>query len=612
MRFATLRVTPLSAVAVFLLVVIGVCFGELAVASSTLTTALSSHVLSLTLSGAGAGSNWPTSTNALSTVTSTVNSTVCSGLSSGVSHCNAFLIRVSETTLGLQLSIVTSTALAGNSTYYLLSQWVHGNSTTISTTLTRLTSACATALGTSLSSLEVATGAYAVPCRNSDTYSYLPACAPAEVPVTTVYILAPSSDLQVYFSAYLCGLTATETCRKSIVVQFPSETSPYTVVNITGLPKALEAVLAYVADVRAGFAGMPQAVGPAVGSTTAAVTARAVELRYRGMHAVLFSTNEKTRIYSSTTRMTIECHASFGYWALVFIAILPLCAILFRYVWFRGRQRSKIQERRRVVDDEMRIMQGCTNPADAPGAESGPPPGFDASVTGIGSTTPQWVMNANGNYYDANAADDNAVAQADAATHQMYVTPDTGETHQYVVDGASDAGGAVATAASQPSQQTGNATDDNAIYQTYVNPETGETYQYTTGATAAGQEQGQAAEASVAQGAQNTAAGDSYQTYVDPSTGETYQYTQVDADAGAREYQYVDSVTGETYQYANPNAAGVYEYVDPTTGETYQYTAEAGENNSTAAGQEHGAAGTGNVYVDPQREEMYEYEAPQK
>ncbi|CAC9534996.1 conserved hypothetical protein [Leishmania infantum JPCM5] len=612
MRFATLRVTPLPAVAFFLLVVIGVCFGELPVASSALTTALSSHVLNVTLSGAGAGSNWPTTTNALSAITPTVNATVCSALPSGVSHCDAFLIRVSETTLGLQLSIVTSTALAGNSTYYLLSQWVHGNSTSISTTLARLTSACATALGTSLSSLAVTTGAYAVPCRNSETYSYLPACAAAEVPVTTVYILAPSSDLQAYFVAYLCGPTPTETCRNSIVVQLPSELSPYTFVSIKGLPKALEAVLAYVADVRAGFAGMPQAVGPRVGNTAAAVTARAVELRYRGMHAVLFSTNEKTRIYSSTTRMTIECHASFGYWALVFIAIFPLCAILFRYVWFRGRQRSKKQERRRVVADEMRIMQGCTNPADAPGAGRGPPPGFDTSVAGIGSTKQQWVTDASRNYYDSNAADDNAAAQADAAAHQMYMTPDTGEAHQYVVDDASGAGGAAATAASQPSQQTGNVAGDNAIYQTYVNPETGETYQYTIGATAAGQEQGQTAEASVAEGAQDTAAGDGYQTYVDPSTGETYQYTQINADAAARKYQYVDPVTGTTYQYANPNAAGVYEYVDPTTGETYQYTAEAGENNSTAAEQGHGAAATGNVYVDPQRGEMYRYEAPQQ
>ncbi|GET92075.1 hypothetical protein, conserved [Leishmania tarentolae] len=606
MRFVALRVAPLPMVALFLLLA-SAYFAELTGASATLTTALSSHVLNATLSGAGEGSNWPVTTIALRAIAPTVNSTVCSDLPPGVIHCEAFLIRESEITLGLQLSIVTSTALSGNSTYYLLSQWVDGKSETVSTILNRLTTACATALSTSLSSLAVTTGTYTVPCRNSETYSYLPACAEGEDSVTTVYILEPSSDLQAYFSAYLCVPNLTETCAKRIVVESPSDSLQYTVVTFKGLPKALEAVLAYVADVRAIFTGLPQNVGPSVGDPTTAVTAKAVELRHRGMHAVLFSTNESMRMYSPTTRMTIRCNAVYAYWSLAFIAVLPLCAILFRYAWFRGRQQSKKTERRRIVADEMRIIQGYTNPAAPQGAGSGPPPGFEVSAAVVSDTTSQWVTDMDHNFYNLNAA-----AQTDDATRQNYVDPDTGAVDHYAVDDANIAGGAAA-AASQASQQTDNATNKNVIYQAQGDHETGEAYQYPAGTSEAAPEQVQAADVSIAEDAQDATAGGDYQTYIDPNTGEMYQYAEVDANVEAGEYQYVDQAAGNTYQYTNPNAAAVYEYVDPTTGETYQYTAETRESDdAAAAAQWQGAATPGNVYVDPHSGEMYQCDVPQQ
>ncbi|CAJ1035706.1 hypothetical protein Q4I30_007220 [Leishmania utingensis] len=604
MRYAThrpagmrSRVTPLSAVALVLLIVLGACSGELTVASSTVATALTSHVLNITLSEADGGPKWPATTAALAVLTPTVNNTVCSSFTVGVSHCYAFLVRVSNTTLALQLSVVTLTAFAGNFTYYQLLQWADSNSMAISTVLTRLTSACATVLGTPLTSLDVSAGVYTVPCRTSNTYFYLPACAAAEVPVTTVYILSPSSDVKAYFSAYLCGPIPTMVCSMSIDVHAPSITSQYTVVEMTGLPNALEAVLAYVADVRASFLGSPQRVGPPVGNPALRITAKAVELRNRGMHAVLFSTSESNRSHT-ITRVKLECPASFSYWALVLIAILPVCAILFRYMWYRGRQWAKKQERRRIMDDEMHNMQRYMTSGDAQGTENGPPPGFDTSAAGISNTTPVWAMDANGSYYDANIA-----AQAEAGTPQTYVDPNTAETYQYVDDGAYSAGGAVATAAAaapQASQQPSSTTGDNAIYETYADPKRGEMYQYTTDATTADQEQRQTSEFHAAEDAEDAAPNDGYQTNLDPNTVEAYQYTTADADADASGYQYGGPETGETY-----------EYVDQTTGETYQYATQAGENNDEAAEQGYDAAGTGNVYVDPNTGEAYQYETPQ-
>ncbi|KAG5469959.1 hypothetical protein CUR178_02101 [Leishmania enriettii] len=583
MRLATCRLTAmqsrmarLSAITFFLLFGLGSCLGKLDVASSTMTGALTSHTLNATLDGAGPGSNWPGNTSELSAVASVVNETVCKSMFPWVSQCHAFLMRVSETTLGLQLSSTTSGTRSGYATYDLLSQWADKSSTVPSVLLADLRSACSEALGTTLSGLTVAASAYTVPCRSTRTYSYLPACAPAEVPVTTVYILQPSSNVKAYFSAYLCGPKATTACTDRIVVQLPSESSLYTVVTIAGLSKALEAVLAYVADVRAAFEGSPQAVGPQMGNPSAGVTATAVALRYSDVYAVLFSTSENYRTFSPATRMTLECQASFAYWALVLIAVLPLSAILFRYVWYQGRYRAKKQERRRIVDDEMHIIQGYMNPGDAQRAGNGPPPGFDASATGISSATPNWVMDANGNYYDANAA-----ADAGAVGNQTNVGPSTDEAYQYVPEDANRSGGpeavAAATAASEAPQQSSNGMSDNAIYQTYVDPETGETYQYPTNATSIGQGQGEPVEGPAAEHAGGDVVSSDYQSYVVPNTGDEHQYTRMDADAPSSGYQYVDPATGETYQYVDANAEGTYEYVDPATGETYQYLAEAGE-----------------------------------
>ncbi|KAG5493751.1 hypothetical protein JIQ42_02126 [Leishmania sp. Namibia] len=605
------RVARLSAITFFLLFGLGTCLGKLDVASSTMTGALTSHTLSAALGGAGQGSNWPMTTSELSAIASTVNETVCESMLAWVNQCHAFLMRVSETTLGLQLSLTTSSTLSGYAIYDLLSQWADKSSTAPSVLLAELRSVCSKALGTTLSSLTVAASAYTVPCRSTRTYSYLPACAPAEVSVTTVYILQPSSNVKAYFSAYLCGPEATTACTDRIVVQLPSGSSLYTVVTITGLPKALEAVLAYVADVRAAFEGSPQAVSPKVGNPSAGVTASAVALRYSGMYAVLFSTSENDRTYSPATRVTFECQASFAYWALVLIAVLPLSAILFRYVWYQGRYRAKKQERRRVVDDEMRIIQGYMNPGDAQRAGNGPPPGFDASATGISSATPKWVMDANGNYYDANAA-----ADAGAVGNQTNVGPSTDEAYQYVAEDAHRSGGpeavAAATVASQAPQQSGNGMGDKAIYQTYVDPETGETYQYPTNATATGQGQGESAEGPAAEHAGGDVVSNGYQTYVVPSTGDAYQYTTMDADAPSSGYQYVDPATGETYQYADANAESTYEYVDPATGETYQYPAEAAESNNEATGRGFDAADTGNIYADPNTRVTYQYDTLQR
>ncbi|KAK7196486.1 hypothetical protein NESM_000586100 [Novymonas esmeraldas] len=577
--------TVRRALCLVLLLVLSTCICVPATASATAATALSSHVLNLTLSGAGTGSNWPATSAELSAVTSAVNTTVCGAVPAGVDYCNAFLMRASAATLGLQLGVNTLNTSTGNATYYLLSQWVDSNSTAVAPMLASLSAACATVLGTTLTPLTFTGGVYTVPCRGALTYSYLPRCAAAEVPATTAYILAPSSDVRPYFSTILCGAAASAACSSAIVVQAPSGSSPYTVVTITGLSKALEAVLAYVADVRAGFVGAAQAIGPSVGSATAGVTAQEVQLRYGGMRAVLFSKQENNRTYSPTTRVTLECQASAGYWAFALIAILPLGAILLRYVWHRGRHRAKKQARRRIVEDETRIMQGYANAADARGVSTAPPPpGVDTSATGLSNAAPQWVMDENGNYYDANTA----AAPADAGATQTYVDPNTGETYQYTVE---DPNTTVATAdarASQRQPRSATAGDSAAALQTYVDPNTGETYQYVA-ADAAAAESG--AEQAVDEQDAGDAAADGYQTYVDPETGETYQYTTAQ-DAGD----------------ATAAADGYQTYVDPETGETYQYTTADG---GAEAAQEDDAAADGGVYVDPNTGETYQYEAPQ-
>ncbi|KAG5495283.1 hypothetical protein JKF63_02349 [Porcisia hertigi] len=568
------HVTPLSVVAFFLVWGLSVCCCESAFANSSISTPLSSHALRVTLSEAGPGSNWPKTTDGLGAIRSVVANTVCGALPDGVSNCNAFLIRASDTTLGLQLSTNTLTLAAGHATYSLLSQWVSGKSTSIDKMLNTLRAACEEALSASLSTLIFSTGTYTVPCRGSQTYTYLHACKMTEVPVTTAYILEPSDNVKGYFSAYLCNSTGTSTCTDAIVVAPPSVSSEYTVVTITGLSKGLEAVLAFVAAVRAEFVGAPQAVGPSTGISRSGISAREVQLRYDGMHAVLFSTNENNRVHSNTPTVNIECQASMGYWAFSLIGLLPLCGILFCCAWYRGRRNAKEQERRRVVADEMRIMQGFSNPNDAQAAEKGPPPGFDTSITSMRNTEPRWVTDANGYYYDLNTT-----TQADAESYETYVDPNTSERYMYIVNNANGTGEATA---SQELQQHSYTTEKNTMHQTYLHPETGETYQYTTDATEAGQREEQAAEAPAAENTGDAAASGDYQTYVDPNTRETYQYATEEADAAINGYQYVDLATGETYQYVNvPNGEAADQghdvvtannvYVDPNTGEMYQY-----------------------------------------
>ncbi|KPI86577.1 hypothetical protein ABL78_4352 [Leptomonas seymouri] len=581
------------------------------VAQVEVETPLTLHVLNVTLNAAG----WPTDAAALdsyvSGLTADVTATICGSLPSTVSKCTAFMTSVSATASPVQVAIQASAQSdsygAGRDTYKLFSQWAAG---------AHLFSLSAVA--GSLPAPSYSSGKYTAPCRGALSYSFLPVCSHTETQVTTVYVKATSTALESAFLSHLCPTTSTATCTARVAVTRAADN--YQIVEITGTPKGLEAVLAFVADARASYLGLSSASnavpGEKIGDRNRQLGVTAVELHYNNVRATLFTTTENQRTYMASANMSVQCEASYNMWAIAFVAVPFLVIGLFRYVWHRGRHRAKKHERRRIVEDETRIMQGYTNPADTQAVETAPPPGVDTSAL-----APQWRMDENGNYYDANAG--GAVTAIDAAVgngalsntgggngtaYHTWVDPETGETYQYVVDNA----GAAASAADDGAQQaaTGAGEDPNAVYQTYVDPETGETYQYVV-------DNAGAAASAADDGAQQTATGAGedpnavYQTYVDPETGETYQYavdpagggTQdehvadaVTEAAGADDYQtYVDPNTGEAYQYsvlANDAVADgqQYEYVDPNTGEVFPYDASA------AAG---GNGTAGNTYVDP-------------
>ncbi|KPA84445.1 hypothetical protein ABB37_02412 [Leptomonas pyrrhocoris] len=633
MRNALLH-TGVAALLSFFLLLISANTGS---AATSVATPLSTHVLNITLDAAG----WPTDAAALDTyvagLASQVSTTVCGSLPSTVSNCTAFMMAVSATSspvkVAVQVSVLTASYGAGNGTYTLLSQWAAGKN------LFSLP-----AISGTLPTPSYSTGSYTVPCRGAQSYAFLPACAPSETPHTIVYVQTTSTALQSTFLSYLCPTSAPTPCAASVTVT--SSTDSYQVVNITGTSRGLEAVLAFVADARASYLG-PSATtnvvpGETTGDSSKHLGVTAVELRYRAVRATLFSANENQRTYMTSAHLSLQCESSYNLWAIAFVVIPFLAIGLFRYIWYRGRHRSKKHERRRIVADETRIMQGYTNPADAPATEAAPPPGVDTSAL-----APQWAMDENGNYYDANAAgaaNGNDVPPAtrgvDSVTYQTWVDPETGETYQYAV-ASSAAGAATGADATQQQQQPEAGGEGDVTYQTYVDPETGETYQYAVDSSTAGaaadeaQDQSQAAQ-------QSGDAGVTHQMYVDPDTGETYQYA-VDkatggasaANAGAQQtaeagggdgsvsYQtYVDPETGETYQYAvDPANArtqdepvaqtaveaattdGYQTYVDPETGETHQYS------TADNAGGADGADGQQYEYVDPNTGETYRYDA---
>jgi hypothetical protein len=618
--------------AALLVLALAVCCTRATFAKVQVSTPLSTHVLNVTLNAPG----WPTDGTALSnyvsSLTTRVNATICGSLPSTVTQCGAFMMAVSSSSsrvqVAVQASAHTASYSAGNETYTLFSQWAAG------TNLFSLS-----ALAGTLSTPTFSSGTYTVPCRGTQTYAFLPACAAAETPSTTVYVRSTSSNLQTTFLSYLCPGTSISVCNATVTVT--SAADNYQMVIISGTSKGLEAVLAFVADARASYRGViasaaSAAPGEVVGDSSKQLSVTAVELRYRALRAPLFSTTENERTYMSDINLSLQCEPSYSMWAITFVVIPFLAIGLFRYVWYRGRRRAKKHERRRIVEDETRIMQGYTNPAGTQAAETAPPPGVDTSAA-----APQWVMDENGNYYDANSTAA-ATAAADGGNpnnnsgpplgtggandvmYQTWVDPETGETYQYVVDTSAtgadatqqqqqqSSGGAVSKAAAAAAA-AGNA---NVTYQTYVDPETGETYQYMVDNSAEAAGTGSAQDAS--QGGKAGAAGDgsvTYQTYVDPETGETYQYATDNSAADGGAATAVDDSAKQAAEAGGDEGNVTYQtYVDPETGETYQYAVSPASNtpqeeptaqeaHTTAAARADGYQ----TYVDPNTGETYQY-----
>lgn len=577
-----------AATVCFTLVVAILSVGSASASDTTLESALSTHVMNMTLSGALTG--WPDSTEGLAVVTTAATTTMCAQLPATVQGCTAFLIRVRNGFLALQMSAQTFTVADASATYTTLSTWASGGG---DPPLTALRDAAATALGvasTDLDRLAYENGDYRMPCRSPAVYDFLPVCQADEVPQSEVYVLNATGTAPAdYIRASIC-VGAADCSNVNVNTVAPVVAGGFTMVNITGAGSALDAILAYVAAVRAGTEAQ----------------AAIVQMRYDGMTATLYS-NTETQRYGSELAPTVVCSATEGLWALAFIAIPVLCVIVYHLVYRRGRRRTKKRQRRLIHDDELRIMQRYANLSGdgdggagmdggyggtaADGTEPPPGMGFQRSYSqaagtgGTGGTV--WMMDGDGNYYEvpadqygagADAGEANAGGEdgqgADGVTYQTYVDPESGEVYQY----EASANGAAAE------EQAGAGTQ----YQTYVDPETGEMYQYGPNAV-------------------ETAEGEhpeELQTYVDPETGETYQYDPNAATAETAETElqtYVDPDTGEEYQY-DPNAAAAEEgelqtYVDPDTGEEYQY-----DPNAAVADE-----GELQTYVDPETGETYQY-----
>lgn len=535
-----------------------------------LDSALSAHVLNITFTGASNG--WPTTIAELGELTPVVTSSVCESLPSTVRACLAFLMPVSTSVVGLQLSVQTATAEDSYVVYTSLLSW----SRNVNLPLEALQASCAQALNNmALDRLTYQTGQYRMPCRNSGVYSFLPVCQAGEVPNTVAYIAnaTGSTSLSSYFEGKICAGVA-DCSSVSIVVTPPASVFEYTIVNITNAGSALEAVLSYVADVRAAYrqslANSGVIVTTEPGDPAAGVSATAVQMREDGMTATLFSTTENAR-FNEEYPVTPSCDTNTGLWALVLLVLVPLLMLTYLWVHYRGRKRSKKRQRKLIIEDEMRIMQGYTNPGgdaemagaadtmaaggdaehlqsgnynvvyDNNGQEAeGPPPGMDyqrmlssdaqaQDNDGGGGTV--WMMDADGNYYELPAGQYHNQAAAAAAAAD---------------NGASDqAQGYPGNAEGQ--QPVGG---DNAKgHQVHSDPNAGEAYQYAYEQTPG--DDGQEVVA-VDQEANQ------YETYVDPNTGEEYQYdpnaVQEEADGTGGLQTYVDPNTGEVYQY-DPNAA---------------------------------------------------------
>lgn len=571
--------------------------------AETISTALATHVVNITLNGATTG--WPTTQTALSGLDSTVTSTICAELSISSGSCSAFLMLISTGILGLQVQVESVDTNTSSVAYRTLYGWSENS---VSPPLSALQTACATVLGTSLSALTYSSGVYTMPCRGTKVYSFLPACATGEIPFTVFYVNNSVGDVSSYLSTYLCASMSSCT-DLSITVQAPTSSQPFSVVNITGASMALEAVLSYVADVRAAYQ-VTQSITPSVGNSNAGVSASGVYMRSGILQAVLFSTNESTQSVSGDFQVTFSCEASTNYWVFSLIAVLPLGVILFRYIWHRGRHRAKKQERKRVVEDEMRIMQGYASSNNQVETANNPPPGVDASgstAAAAANATPQWVLGSDGYYYDVSGSPDyqgngdggavpvNAVAGEDAdaqdgsnvsPVYRTYTDPNTGETYQYLDPGADDGGGA---AGDNTYGQAANEYDpNNAAYSSGIS----EVYQSGTANGADGGGTGnEGADGSIQQNA----------TYVDPNTGETYHYVESGADGA-------DGLQQQGYEEGQMDENGYVTYVDPNTGETYQYLdpQSAAAQQGTAPNTVEGGTADAGTYIDPNTDEAYQ------
>lgn len=561
----------------------------LATAGHLVESAVATHTLNITLSGAG--NSWPSTNAALEPLAAATTTTFCGPLTNA-SSCTAFLMSVSTGVIGVQLSAQTASVGASSHAYTTLLGWA---TNTVAPPLEALRTACAAALGTALDPLTYRDGAYRMPCRDQAVYEFLPVCEPGETETAVAYVQSATGDTAAYFTALVCPEAP---CANgvSVTVTAPSGSTPFTVVNITGAANALEAVLQYVSDVRAAFVTTSgsTAVPGAVGNPNAGVTATAVTLVGKGSTAELFSVHERNRTASMYTAV-IQCDASTGLWAISLIVVPFVLLILLYSVWRRGRHLAKKRERAIIVKDEEMVMQGgggggAASAAGGAGDATLPPPGTESQVA------QRWVRDEYGNYYDASSLQQDATnGGADEHSNatprrQTYVDPETGQMFVYEEDP-----NAVEV---DPSAAAGDGAAPQ--YQTYVDPETGETYQYDANAT--GGDEGQAQTQTQTQ------------TYVDPETGVSYEYQvagdaaaqgaeggadymdaeaaaaiQADgtgyvdaADDGSPQYQtYVDPETGENYQYETDVAAPAegdaqYEtYVDPETGETYMYDPNA-------------------------------------
>lgn len=515
---------------IFCIIALVVLWGGHVAGAQSITTALSTHVLNITLTASG---NWPTTDSALQPLGTATTTSMCTPLNlSASASCSAFLMVVSTDVLAVQVNVETATVDDAAVAYRTLSAW---SINTGSPPLDALQSACAAVLATTLTLPVYTSGEYVMPCRNSEVYTFLPVCQSDAQASSVVYIAdAAGVSLQNYFSTYLCDHM---TSCSAVVITVEGTTTNSTV-TIQNAAMALEAILSYVADVRANYIVniLSSTTVPPVGNVNAGVSATSVQMRDNGLTAVLFDIQSTEEPYPAA----INCPASYGFWAFALIGVIPFVFVLFRYAYYRGGHHAKKRCRSAIIEDEKRTIQGYANPsreADVPSferMESVPPPGGDANAYG------QWVVDENGNYYEISGQE----GPWDAS--QQYLDPNTQELAdipQGAMQASSQRGAAVQSESAQQSEfaeQPDSIEDAVApTQQVYTNPETGEIYQ----------------------------------TYLDPNTNETYQYVPAAEDAAAAQDEYHAEVGTDV-----ENANGLVTYVDPQTGDTYQYYPNAVED----------------------------------